>query len=249
MLAVIGGSGLNQLSEFTIHQQVQLETPFGEAAVIRQGRYPHQSNDMLFIPRHGEGHALPPHKINYQANLWALKELGASHVLGVNAVGGIRADMAPGRLVIPDQIIDYTFGREHTYFNGDASGVEHIDFTEPYDTAWRQTVLNIAKTEGIAVIYDGTYGCSQGPRLETAAEIRRMRTDGCDVVGMTGMPEAALARELNLKYCAVNLVVNWGAGLGSEAITMASITAVLEQGMVTVTALIQALALKFTPAE
>ena len=169
--------------------------------------------------------------------------------MGVNAVGGIRVDMAPGKLVIPDQIIDYTYGREHTYFNGAASGVEHIDFTGPYDAKWRQDVLVATGNAGIPVIADGTYGCSQGPRLETAAEIRKLQRDGCDVVGMTGMPEAALARELNLKYCAVNLVVNWGAGLGTETITMESISAVLAKGMVTVTELIKALALAFSAAD
>ena len=265
MLAVIGGSGLNQLSGFKADKQFPTETPFGLAAEIHRGVLnPHATDKnsaaadnaktrdpiLLFSPRHGIGHQLPPHKINYRANLWALKEAGAKHLLAVNAVGGIHEEMGPGRIVIPDQIIDYTYGREHTFFSGQTTGVQHIDFTHPFDPAWRQHVIDSVNQTSIKIITHGTYGCSQGPRLETAAEIRKLRQDGCDVVGMTGMPEAALARELNLQYCALNLVVNWGAGLTDELITMEMIVDVLNVGMGQVTTLIEAVAqryLEFAP--
>ena len=245
MLAVIGGSGLNQISHFTITEQTQPDTPFGQSAIVRRGQFENQSHEVLFMPRHGEGHNLPPHLINYRANLWALKERGASTILGVNAVGGIRADMEPGTIVIPDQLIDYTYGRDHTFFTGDSTGVQHIDFTRPFHEHWRQQIITAAAKEDIAVITEGTYACSQGPRLETAAEIQKLKRDGCDVVGMTGMPEAALARELDLKYCALNLVVNWGAGLSAEVITMEMIAQVLTVGMVPVTKIIQAASQEF----
>ncbi len=241
MLAVIGGSGLNQLDNFTILEESELPTPYGDSVLIRRGKINQSKNDVLFLPRHGDGHHLPPHRINYRANVWATQKQGASHILAVNAVGGIRDDMGPGTLVIPDQIIDYTYGREHTFFTGDEAGLEHIDFTEPYDQAWREKISQAALSADVPVINGGVYGCSQGPRLETAAEIRKMKRDGCDVIGMTGMPEAALARELNLAYGALNLVVNWGAGLSQEAITMDMIIDQLEKGMGKVTAIIQAL--------
>lgn len=239
MLAVIGGSGLNQLTDFFILQRSHYETPFGTSVEVSRGHYGDESRQLLFMPRHGDGHHLPPHRINYRANVWALKALGATHIVATNAVGGIRSDTAPGQIIIPDQIIDYTYGREHTYFCGDEEGVEHIDFTFPYAIDWRKKMIKASTEAGITVITEGVYGCAQGPRLETAAEIQKLKRDGCDVIGMTGMPEAALARELGLKYGAINLVVNWGAGLSDEVITMESIMRVLEEGMARVNKLIQ----------
>ena len=231
MIAVIGGSGLNELSNLKVVEEKTIATPYGNSSVISRGNFAESSAEALFLPRHGEGHHLPPHLINYRANLWAINNLGATHVLAVNAVGGIRQDMKPGTLVLPDQIIDYTYGREHTFFTGDDAGVDHIDFTEPYDRLWRNKVLQAAAEANIAIIGEGVYACTQGPRLESAAEIRKLQRDGCDVVGMTGMPEAALARELTLSYAAINLVVNWGAGLSHQAITMEMIMAELDSGM------------------
>jgi 5'-methylthioinosine phosphorylase len=189
---------------------------------------------VIFLSRHGEDHATPPHKVNYRANLWALKEKQASVIIAVNIVGGITENMAPGTLVIPDQLIDYTWGREHTFFdtfNNEAEGENHVDFTWPYNEAMRNILIESAKTRGQSVHTRAVYGCTQGPRLESAAEIRRLKRDGCDIVGMTGMPEAALARELGVSYVSVALVVNWAAGLTSESISFADITATLDSGI------------------
>jgi len=172
---------------------------------------------VAFLARHGESHTLPPHRVNYRANLWALHSLGARRVVGVNAVGGIRVDMGPRVIVVPDQLIDYTHGRLTSYCDADGAEVKHIDFSAPYTESLRQSLLAAARAAGIAVIDGGCYGATQGPRLETRAEIARMKRDGCDLVGMTGMPEAALARELELDYACLALVANFAAGCGDEA--------------------------------
>lgn len=248
MLAIIGGTGLNNIAGFALEQTLSSETPFGEAVIIRRGKLRDCKQSILFSPRHGDGHTLPPHLINYRANIWALKQAGATQVLGINAVGGIRQDLGPGRLFLPDQIIDYSYGREHTFFTGDAAGVDHIDFTEPYDPRLREQVIAAAKVAGTDLIVGGVYACTQGPRLETAAEIRKLRADGCDVVGMTGMPEAALAWEAGLAYAAINLVVNWAAGLSEQIITMEAIHAELVRGMEKLLAVFTALADRQTPS-
>ena len=227
--AVIGGTGLNQLEGLERLQEHALETPWGEPShAVMRGRFAGQ--ECLFLARHGVPHHIPPHRINYQANLWALRELGAEAVLAVNAVGGIASSMPSGQIVIPDQLVDYSWGRAHTFFDDTTVPVEHIDFTQPYDPALRQGLADSATRLGLACSGEGVYGVTQGPRLETAAEIRKLRSDGCDVVGMTGMPEAALAAELGLPYAAICLVVNPAAGLGDEPITLASMQSVLDQG-------------------
>lgn len=246
MLAVIGGSGLNQLSTLKVIDETVVATPYGESVKIRTGSFDEGGSKILFLPRHGDGHHLPPHLINYRANIWATKKMGATHVLAVNAVGGIRSDMAPGTLLVPDQIIDYTYGRDHTFFTGGVAGLDHIDFTEPFDGPWREKIIETAKLVGLSVVDGGVYGCSQGPRLETAAEIRKYQQDGCDVIGMTGMPEAALACEVALSYGALNLVVNWGAGLSDRPITMDMIVGELENGMKSVQSVLEATAKYFS---
>jgi 5'-methylthioinosine phosphorylase len=244
-LAVIGGTGLNRLAGLESLEEHVLETPFGPPShAVVEGRL--GGENCLFLARHGVPHHIPPDRINYRANLWALRALGADAILGINAVGGIRADLAPGRLVVPDQLVDYTWGREHTFFDGEdasgeLSGLEHIDFTEPYDRALRQLLLQCAADLGLPCADTGTYGVTQGPRLETAAEIRRLERDGCDLVGMTGMPEAALARELGLRYASLCIVVNPAAGLGQEPITLASMQSALEAGSRQVEQLLSAL--------
>ena len=177
--------------------------------------------------------------VNYRANLWALKEQGISHVIAVCAVGGIRGDLVPATVVIPDQIIDYTWSRNHTFFETDLSEVTHIDFTEPYSDEMRQILLEAAAVAGVAAVAGGTYGASQGPRLETAAEIDRMERDGCHMVGMTGMPEAALARELGLCYAAIAVSANAAAGRGEGVISMDDIEANLTRGMDQVRAILE----------
>lgn len=229
-LAIIGGTGLTSLKNLQLEQREVVHTPYGEpSGPLVHGKL--GETDVVFLPRHGSGHTIPPHRINYRANLWALKEQGVTQVIAVNAVGGIREDMGPGTLVVPNQIIDYTCGRSNTYFEDGLESVVHIDFTAPYCQELRTILIESAQSAGVEVIDGGTYAATQGPRLETAAEIQRLQRDGCDLVGMTGMPEAALARELELCYAAFAVVANWGAGKVEGEITMEAIEACLGEGM------------------
>jgi len=235
--AIIGGTGLTQLSGFVLRERLSLETPYGlPSAEILKGEY--AGREVLFLARHGHPHRIPPHQVNYRANLWALREAGAQAIFAVNAVGGIHPAMGTGHLSVPHQIIDYTHGREHTFFEGDIEHVTHVDFSYPYDEALRQRLIAALSAEGFPSSSHAVYGCTQGPRLETAAEIARMERDGCDIVGMTGMPEAVLARELGLPYACLALVVNPAAGKSTGVITMAEIEAALEGGIGKVRALL-----------
>ena len=229
MTAVIGGSGLYHLQQCDAPCS-RVDTPFAEEPVPLY-REQGEAGELWFLPRHGKAHNVAPHEINYRANLWALQQQGVRHVIAINAVGGITQGLEPGTLLLPDQLIDYTWGREHSYFSGSHSFDSHIDFTEPYDAVLRNLLLQAAKSCAIPLGSHGVYACTQGPRLETAAEVRRLARDGCDIVGMTGMPEAALARELGLAYACVAVVVNRAAGLGEPVISMEAIRAVLETGM------------------
>jgi 5'-methylthioadenosine phosphorylase len=190
----------------------------------------------MFLARHGYGHTIPPHEVNYRANLWALYEQGAKRVIAVASVGGIRADLIPGEIVIPDQIIDYTYGRPFTYFDGRERPVTHIDFTLPYSPVLRTQILTAAEKANVKCFDGGVYAATQGPRLETKAEINRLERDGADMVGMTGMPEAALARELGLSYAAIAVVVNYAAGRGDSlnGIHLDTISKIAEPAMVKV---------------
>lgn len=236
-LAIIGGTGLTKLEGLEITSRQMLYTPYGEAsAPIIHGNYAGKS--LIFLPRHGARHTIPPHKINYRANIWALKELGVDTVIAIAAVGGIRREMQNTDLVIPHQLIDYTSAREHTFFAESLTHVTHIDFTQPYCETVRHQLVNAAKQLNCRVFTQGVYGATQGPRLETVAEIDRMERDGCDIVGMTGMPEAALARELELCYATCAVVVNPAAGRGEAQITMADIEVNLIKGIEQVKALL-----------
>lgn len=243
-MAVIGGTGLNQLRGLSALAEEVVETPFGPASaplmrLAIEGETGSLGTEFYFLARHGRPHRIPPHRINYRANLWALREAGVSRVLAINAVGGIGERMTAGVIAIPQQLVDYTWGREHTYYDGrggalsvaKSDGLEHVDFTLPYSLALRQQLLEAARRVGVPVIDGGVYAATQGPRLETAAEIRRLDNDGCDLVGMTGMPEAALARELGLEYASLCLVVNPAASEAAGEITMADIARVLAAGM------------------
>ena len=207
-----------------------MDTPYGApSAPVQKGEY--HGKPVYFFARHGEQHQWPPHRVNYRANMYALKQLGVEQVIAVNAVGGIHHDMAPAVISVPDQIIDYTWGRIHTYSDDEHSPLEHIDFTFPYAERTRELLLRAADAAGVIALARGVYGCTQGPRLETAAEIRRMQRDGCDLVGMTAMPEAPLAREIGLDYASLCVVANWAAGCTDELITMEAIDATLKVGM------------------
>ncbi|MBR0565224.1 S-methyl-5'-thioinosine phosphorylase [Azoarcus sp. L1K30] len=235
MLAIIGGTGLTQLSTLEIVRREVARTPYGEpSGALTFGTL--SKKPVVFLARHGYGHTIPPHQVNYRANIWALKQAKVSAIVSVASVGGIRADFSPGALVIPDQIIDYTWGRKSTFFDGGDQPVRHIDFTRPYDEALRQRLLGAAANAGEPVFDGGVYATTQGPRLETAAEINRFERDGADLVGMTGMPEAALARELELPYAAINVVVNCAAGRASseQGIHFGDIEVVLQEAMVRV---------------
>ncbi|MDT8397233.1 MAG: S-methyl-5'-thioinosine phosphorylase [Pseudomonadales bacterium] len=229
-LGIIGGSGLYSVTARPDIRIEKLPTPYSSDPVqlhLEQA----DGRDFWFIPRHGKNHSIPPHRINYRANMWALKEVGVSRLVAVNAVGAIQEGLLAGAIVLPDQLIDYTWGREHSYFDGLDSLQNHVDFTFPYDTDLARIISQSCHALKIPVHQTGVYGCTQGPRLETAAEVRKLKNDGCDIVGMTGMPEAALARELDLRYSCLALVVNRAAGLDANPITMAQIQAALDQGL------------------
>ena len=232
MYAVLGGSGLSQLPGFEVTQRKVQRTPYGEpSGALTIGRL--AGREVVFLARHGYGHTIAPHEINYRANIWALSQLEIDGILSVASVGGIRPDWKPGQLVVPDQILDYTHGRAATFFEGDSQAVQHIDFTCPYDSALRAALCLAADAVGEQVAQGGCYACTQGPRLETAAEIKRLARDGADIVGMTGMPEAALAREVGLPYVHLALVVNQAAGVGDSAkeISHAQISKTVQEGM------------------
>lgn len=215
-LAVIGGTGLYALAELEDVETHQPVTRYGAlSGPVRVGRY--AGARVAFLARHGEGHSLPPHKVNYRANLAALQALGATRVLALNTVGGITERFGPRVLACPDQLIDYTWGRVSTYCEEEGTEVLHVDFGEPYTASLRARILDAAARAGTALVDGGCYGATQGPRLETRAEIARLRRDGCDLVGMTGMPEAGLARELGLDYACLAIVANWAAGAGPDA--------------------------------
>lgn len=228
--AIIGGTGLTQLDGLTIRQSLSVNTPYGApSGDIHLGEY--AGREVMFLARHGHPHRFPPHKVNYRANIWALKQAGAEAILAVNAVGGIHPYMGTGHFCVPHDLVDYTSGREHTFFADDLEHVTHIDFSFPYSAPLRARLIAALAAEGCAHSDFGVYACTQGPRLESVAEIARLERDGCDIVGMTGMPEAALARELELEYACLALVVNPAAGKSAAVITMAEIEQALHDGI------------------
>lgn len=232
MLAIIGGSGLSHLANLDVSHREVIRTPYGEASgPLTFGCICGQP--AVFLARHGYGHTIPPHEINYRANIWALKEKGATAIVAVAAVGSIRPDLKPGDVMLPDQLLDYTWGRRSTFFEGGREPVTHVDFTEPYDTPLRTRLANAAEAAGVPLFNGGVYACTQGPRLETAAEVNRLERDGADIVGMTGMPEAVLARELGVPYAAISVVANYGAGRGDsrQGISFEAIQDVLQHSM------------------
>jgi 5'-methylthioadenosine phosphorylase/5'-methylthioinosine phosphorylase len=238
-LAIIGGTGLSQLADLKIIKRDAIATPYGApSADFITGEL--NGKEVIFLARHGNPHSIPPHKINYCANIWGLKQLGVENIIAVAAVGGITPEMVPAHIAIPDQIIDYSYGRKHTFFEDENDPVTHIDFSYPYSQTLRSRLIHAAKQAGIAISPIGTYGCTQGPRLETAAEIKRMEQDGCDLVGMTGMPEAALAKELGINYATISVIANWAAGKTEGKITMAEIEQNLHKGMATAAGLLKA---------
>jgi 5'-methylthioinosine phosphorylase len=221
MLGIIGGSGLTKLAGLSITHRQVIRTPFGEpSGPLTFGDL--DGHPVAFMARHGHGHTIPPHLVNYRANLWALREQKVSHIVSVATVGGIHPELKPGDLCVPDQIIDYTHGRETTFTEFNGKPVTHLDFTWPYCEDMRQRCMKALRSANQAFMSGGVYGAVQGPRLETKAEIDRLARDGVDMVGMTGMPEAYLARELGLCYAAIAASVNWAAGRGDSATGISS---------------------------
>jgi 5'-methylthioinosine phosphorylase len=239
-VAIIGGTGLTSLEQLEITKREVVHTPYGEpSGPLTHGKL--LGKNVVFLPRHGSGHTIPPHKINYCANIWALKSVGVERIVAIAAVGAIHEALVPTSLAIPDQIVDYTWSRKNTYFEEGLEEVVHIDFTYPYDEKLRQLLIQSCHDAGVEFSDFGTYAAAQGPRLETAAEINRYERDGCTMVGMTGMPEAALARELELAYATCAVSVNWAAGRGEGEITMDEIRKCLGKGTDNVRAMFEKL--------
>lgn len=231
LIAIIGGTGLNQWADLQITRRETVKTPYGEpSAPLVYGRI--GGAEALFLARHGEGHKLPPHAINYRANIAALQAAGASAVVAVAAVGGIAPWFAPGEVAIPDDVLDYTWGREHSYSDGrHGSALQHVEFGHPYAPALRQALQDAAVAAGVQVAGAGVMAVTQGPRLESPAEVRRLQRDGADMIGMTGMPEAALAAELALPYASLAVSVNWAVGVQGLSDVHAQIEQSIERGM------------------
>jgi 5'-methylthioadenosine phosphorylase len=243
IFAIIGGSGLTRLANLEMTRRKVVRTPYGEpSGALTFGRV--QGCEVAFLARHGYGHTIPPHEVNYRANIWALQAQQIKFVVSVASVGGIRADLAPGTLVVPDQIIDYTWGRDATFFGTSEHGVTHIDFTHPYCDRVRGLCIEAAQRAGEPMLDGGVYATTQGPRLETAAEVERLKRDGADMVGMTGMPEAVLAREIGLCYGAIAVVTNYAAGRAAsrDGISMSGISDALKETMTRVAKIIGELA-------
>ncbi len=238
MIAIIGGTGLTSAQSFAFEAQKEMSNEYGKpSAPVLLGEM--AGKQVVFLARHGFEHQIPPHRVNYRANIQALHSLGVSHIVAVNAVGGISDKMSTGSLVVPDQIIDYTYGREQSFFSDDGQPVVHIDFSWPFSGTLRENILIAARNLRLPIRNRAVYGCTQGPRLETAAEIQRLARDGCDIVGMTLMPEAALARELNIPYASVSFVANWAAGLTDAPLSMQEIEHQINQSMVDIKELLE----------
>ena len=247
MLAIIGGTGLSKLDGFETRARQKCKTRFSSEAVVIE-LCERAGVTVAFLPRHGKKQSIPPHKVNYRANISALKQLGVTSIVAINAVGGIHPSLGPGTFAVPDQIIDYTANRKSTFFEDDIEVVTHIDFTHPYAGSMRQQILasvaatNVSSNNARECLDGGVYGCTSGPRLETAAEISRCKRDGCDMVGMTGMPEAALAREVAIDYGSLAFSVNWAAGLSTELISLEEIYRIVGKGMGFVNAVLEDIA-------
>lgn len=237
-IAIIGGTGLTQLPIWEELKVYALESEYGApSSSVILGRL--KGKDVYFLPRHGAAHSLAPHQINYRANIDVLKQIGITHIIAVNAVGGVDPHMGCGHICVPDQLIDYTYGRLHTFFD-QPGNVQHIDFSYPYSEPIRKRLNNLLAQSTLSYSEKGVYACTQGPRLETAAEIAKLAKDNCAIVGMTGMPEAALAREVQIEYASICLVVNPAAGVSDTLITMDDINQVIKHGMADVINIISA---------
>ncbi|NOR19669.1 MAG: S-methyl-5'-thioinosine phosphorylase [Xanthomonadales bacterium] len=242
-MGLIGGTGLDQWGD--MNRSHDINGPYGQpSAPIAE--YHLANLDLFFLARHGVQHECPPHAINYQANIDAFRQLGVDGIIAINAVGGISSNNAPGSLTVPDQLIDYTWGRAHSFSMTAADELQHVEFANPFSTGLRAALIKAAETAEVSVTAGGCVGVTQGPRLETAAEILRFKQDGCDLAGMTTMPEAALAREAGIEYASLCVNANWAAGLDPAPISMQDIEATLKQAMFKVRKLLDSFFKDFT---
>jgi 5'-methylthioadenosine phosphorylase len=220
-IGVIAGSGLYEIPGLTINKRRKISTPYGNPSdQYILGKF--GNTEVIFLPRHGNRHNIPPHMINYRANIWGFKKLGVERILSISAVGGIKKGLEPGNIVVLNQLIDMTKTRKQTFYDG-KTGVIHIDFTEPYCAETRGLLLKAGRRSRIPLINTGTYLAVDGPRLETASEIKAFRVLGGDVVGMTVIPEAPLARELEICYAGISVVANFAAGIGRRKLTTSEV--------------------------
>lgn len=240
MLAIIGGRGLTELANLKITHRQVLRTPYGEpSGAFLFGTL--NDHEVIFLARHGYGYTIPPHLVNYRANMWALREQGVTKVVSVATVGGIRADLAPGALVVPDQIIDYTHGRDSTFFDTRDTRYANANFALPYSPELRSHILKSATVVQQFCVDGGVYAATQGPRLDSIAEVSRYERDGADMIGMTGMPETVLAMELGLHYACIAVVTNYAAGRGDskQGINMESLNSTASTAMVRVRSILE----------
>ncbi len=242
-LGLIGGTGLDHWGAAV--RSHEIKGIYGQPSAAL-AEFHIENLQLFFLPRHGEQHAIPPHAVNYQANIDAFRQLRVEGIIAVNAVGGISSDNQPGTLTIPDQLIDYTWGRAHTFSMTSADDLLHAEFAGPFDGRVRSKLLKAAAIAQLDVTDVGCIGVTQGPRLETAAEIRRFKRDGCGLVGMTSMPEAALAREAGLDYASLCINANWAAGLEDEPVSMEAIEATLKDAMAKVRHLLAIFFMEFS---
>lgn len=253
VLAIIGGSGLDDFDMLDNCRILTRQTPYGphstpvlrgnlsDKHAVRHRGDASSGSEIIFLPRHGGDHQTPPHLVNYRANIWALRQWGIERVLSCNVVGGISTTMSPGIFVVPDQIIDYTHSRQHTFADGIHQGLQHIDFAQPYSHILRRRLIAYLSRCDLPYQSQAVYACTQGPRLETAAEVKKLGRDGCDIVGMTAMPEAALAREVGIDYVGLSLVVNWAAGIETHSPPLDAIAENIAVGMTRLKALLPGL--------
>ncbi len=238
MLGIIGGSGLYEIEGITLRKTKKVQTPFGKPSdSYKIGTL--SDREIVFLPRHGAQHTIPPHKVNYRANVWGFKELGVERIVAISAVGGISSRLRPGVIVVPDQIIDMTSNREATFHERD--NAVHVDFTEPYCPEMRRSFIEASKTKGIDIRASGTYVCVNGPRLETRAEIQFFSRIGADVVGMTAMPEAALAREVEICFGGISVVTNYAAGVKKKSLRAKEVGEMMKAVMVNLGAFLEAI--------
>ncbi|MCX7913294.1 MAG: S-methyl-5'-thioadenosine phosphorylase [Thermodesulfovibrionales bacterium] len=236
-IGLIGGSGLYDIEGINVLDEISLTTPYGiPSASYKVGEI--EEREIVFLPRHGISHNIPPHKVNYRANIWGFKNLGVERIISVNAVGGINRLLQPGDILIPNQIIDFTFGRRiSTFYENDR--VLHVDFTDPFCSELSHNILKASENVGIKVVKGGTYICVDGPRLETAKEIEFFSSIGCDVVGMTVMPEAVLARELEICYSSICVVTNPAAGISTKKLTSKEVLIMMKSSLYKIKSLIK----------